>query len=87
MRLSAPIYQLKRQAKLLSRENSVPLNEALSVIAKREGFQSWSLLAARYGKTGPATKIFAALKPGDKLKIKIIKVDIEQMKIGVSAQP
>ncbi|MBZ0166402.1 MAG: S1 RNA-binding domain-containing protein, partial [Candidatus Omnitrophica bacterium] len=27
-----------------------------------------------------------ALKPGDKLKIKIIKVDVEQMKIGVSAK-
>jgi small subunit ribosomal protein S1 len=29
----------------------------------------------------------AALKPGDKLKVKIIKVDVEQMKIGVSARP
>jgi len=28
----------------------------------------------------------AALKPGDKLKVKIIKVDIEQMKIGVSTR-
>ncbi len=28
----------------------------------------------------------AALKPGDKLKVKIIKVDVEQMKIGVSAK-
>lgn len=27
----------------------------------------------------------AALKPGDKLRVKIIKVDVEQMKIGVSA--
>jgi len=29
----------------------------------------------------------AALKPGDKIKVKIIKVDVEQMKIGVSARP
>jgi small subunit ribosomal protein S1 len=29
----------------------------------------------------------AALKPGDKLPVKIIKVDVEQMKIGVSARP
>lgn len=29
----------------------------------------------------------AALKPGDKLTVKIIKVDVEQMKIGVSARP
>ena len=28
----------------------------------------------------------AALKPGDKLKVRIIKVDVEQMKIGVSAR-
>ena len=28
----------------------------------------------------------ASLKPGDKLKVKIIKVDIEQMKIGVSTR-
>ena len=28
-----------------------------------------------------------ALKPGDKLQVKIIKVDVEQMKIGVSARP
>jgi len=27
-----------------------------------------------------------ALKPGDGLKIKIIKVDVDQMKIGVSAK-
>ena len=28
----------------------------------------------------------AALKPGDKLRVKIIKVDVEQMKIGVSTR-
>lgn len=28
----------------------------------------------------------AALKPGDRLKVKIIKVDVDQMKIGVSAK-
>lgn len=28
----------------------------------------------------------SALKPGDRLKVKIIKVDVEQMKIGVSAK-
>ena len=28
----------------------------------------------------------AALKPGDKLQVKIIKVDVEQMKIGVSTR-
>ena len=28
-----------------------------------------------------------ALKSGDKINVKIIKVDVEQMKIGVSARP
>ena len=28
----------------------------------------------------------AALKPGEKLQVKIIKVDVEQMKIGVSTR-
>lgn len=65
MRLSAPIYRLKRQAKQMSRDGSAPLNEALNSIAKREGFQSWGLLAARHANTGPATKIFANLTPGD----------------------
>jgi small subunit ribosomal protein S1 len=29
----------------------------------------------------------AALKPGDKLKVKVIKVDVDQAKIGLSARP
>jgi len=65
MRLSAPIYRLKRQAKLLSREGDVPLNQALNNIAKQEGFESWGLLAARHAESGPATKVLAALDPGD----------------------
>ena len=65
MKLSVPIYQLKRQAKLLSRHDDVPLHEALNSIAKQEGFQSWSLLAARHAEGGPATKILAALEIGD----------------------
>lgn len=65
MRLSAPIYQLKRQAKQLSREGLIPFNQALNRIAKQEGFESWSLLASRYAGSGPATRILAALTPGD----------------------
>ncbi|MEE9453967.1 MAG: DNA helicase [Paracoccaceae bacterium] len=65
MKLSAPIYLLKRQAKQLSRKDGVSLNEALNNIARREGFESWSLLAARYARRGPATKLLAALNCGD----------------------
>ncbi len=65
MRLSAPIYRLKRQAKLLSRRTGVPLNEALNQIAKEEGFDSWSLLASRYASKRPASHILSELEPGD----------------------
>ena len=44
MNLSAPIYQLKRNAKLLGREAGIPLNKALAQIAQQEGYQSWGLL-------------------------------------------
>jgi len=65
MKLSAPIYRLKRQAKVLARETAVPLNKALDIIAKQEGFQSWSMLAARHAESPPATRVLAALSPGD----------------------
>jgi len=65
MKLSAPIYHLKRKAKLLSREKKIPLHEALDHIAEKEGFRGWSLLAAKVTATAPAAKIFARLAPGD----------------------
>ena len=46
MRLSAPIYRLKRQAKLLSREQNIPLHQALDRIAVSEGYKRWSHLTA-----------------------------------------
>lgn len=65
MKLSAPVYHLKRQAKQLARDQGVPLNIALNTVAKQEGFQSWSLLATRYAARDPALRIFTALTPGD----------------------
>ena len=46
MRLSAPIFRLKRQAKLLSRTQDIPLHQALNQIAISEGYNAWSHLAA-----------------------------------------
>ena len=63
--LSAPIYQLKRKAKLLSREEKFPLHQALDRIAAGEGFASWSLLVAKAPAAAPAEKLFARLSPGD----------------------
>ncbi|MEO0664175.1 MAG: hypothetical protein AAFY97_00395 [Pseudomonadota bacterium] len=40
MQFSAPIYALKRQAKLMARQRGIALHEALNDIASGEGFQS-----------------------------------------------
>ncbi|MGX7874159.1 DNA helicase [Mesorhizobium sp. ORM6] len=65
MRLSQPVYHLKRQARLLSREAKIPLHQALDRIAAHEGFASWSLLAAKASEATPAGRLFAQLAPGD----------------------
>ncbi len=65
MRLSAPIHQLKRRAKLRSREQGVPLHAALNGIAADEGLASWSLLAAQHGELSLAAKLYATLGDGD----------------------
>ncbi|TGQ16732.1 MULTISPECIES: DNA helicase [unclassified Mesorhizobium] len=65
MRLSAPVYHLKRQARLLSRRENVPLHEALDRIAAKEGFGNWSLLAAKVAETAPGDKLLERLVPGD----------------------
>ncbi len=69
MKLTAPIYHLKRKAKALSREKSIPLHTALDRIAKSEGCESWSLLAARHAATSPTNKLYTQLKHGDLLLI------------------
>lgn len=65
MKLSAPIFRLKRQARLLARDAGIPLNKALDRVARDEGFQSWSLLATRYAGSRPACRMLAQLEPGD----------------------
>lgn len=65
MRLSAPIYQLKRKAKILSRNARIPLHEALNRIAAEQGFAGWSLLVAKASSAAPASKIFPRLAEGD----------------------
>jgi len=65
MKLSAPIYHLKRKAKLLSREQRIPLHAALNRIAVQEGYRDWSLLAAQLPTSRPAGRLLARLQPGD----------------------
>jgi replicative DNA helicase len=65
MKLSVPIYILKQQAKVLSRREKIPLHQALDRVATREGFGTWSLLAARCSPDDTSTRLFSQLSPGD----------------------
>ncbi len=67
MKLSAPIFQLKRRAKLMARNNSVPLHEALNQIALDEGFATWSLLSASVSSEPLSKTILSRLEAGDLL--------------------
>ncbi|ODT47609.1 DNA helicase [Devosia sp. 63-57] len=69
MRLSAPIYKLKRRAKLMARDELIPLHEAQDRVANIEGFSAWSLLAARTATAGDAGGILSELTDGDMLLI------------------
>lgn len=92
MKLTAPIYHLKRKAKALSRQQSIPLNAALDRIAKAEGCESWSLLAARHAAASPAKALHEQLMHGDLLLIgarpglgktlMALELAIEAMKAG-----
>ncbi len=54
MKLSAPIYHLKRQARLLARREDIPLHAALDRLAAAEGFPNWNMLAAKLAASSPA---------------------------------
>ncbi len=67
MRLSAPIYQLKRRAKLLARDENIALHAALDRIAQQEGFAGWSLLSSRVAMNPSSKAILSQLDEGDLL--------------------
>ena len=53
MKLSSPIHVLKSKAKKLKAEQSISMTQALNLIAKEEGFNSWSLLASKRNENLP----------------------------------
>ena len=67
MRLSVPIYHLKRRARLLARGEKIPLHEAQDRIAREEGFSAWSALSARMAANPPASALLPRLVEGDML--------------------
>lgn len=64
MRLSVPIYQLKRRAKTMAREQGIPLHKAQNLVAEREGFSSWGLLASK-GSWRLPNDVLSGLAEGD----------------------
>lgn len=67
MLLSAPIYQLKRRAKLLARKTKIPLHEAQDRIAHDEGFPAWSALSASIASGLTPISLLPSLTDGDML--------------------
>jgi DnaB-like helicase C terminal domain len=65
MKLSAPIYVLKQQAKALSQKGSVRLHVALDQVAAREGFKAWSHLASTWQRQDSTRSLYEKLDPGD----------------------
>jgi replicative DNA helicase len=69
MKLTVPIFHLKRKARLLSRKSKIPLHLALDLAAAEEGFAAWSLLASKASTATSAERLFRLLSPGDLLLI------------------
>jgi replicative DNA helicase len=69
MKLSAPVYRLKRNARRVSRQKKIPLIQALDEIARQEDCESWSLLVARLSAEAPAARLFGQLRQGDLLLV------------------
>lgn len=92
MKLSAPVYHLKRKAKLLSRKDNIPLHQALDRIAAKEGFGCWSLLATKVSPSLSTAQLFARLSPGDLVLVGArpghgktmmsLELAVEAMKLG-----
>lgn len=67
MKLSAPIFVLKQQAKALSQREKLRLHVALDRIAAREGFNAWSHLASAWQRTDSIRSVYNQLRPGELL--------------------
>lgn len=67
MELSQPVHRLKRQARLLSRREGIPLHAALDRVAREEGFSAWSMLVARSATSSPGKAKLSQLSDGDLL--------------------
>ena len=67
MKLSAPIFELKRRARRMARDENLPLHEALDRMARAEGFARWSLLSSQLATDSPSRTLLSRLSEGDLL--------------------
>lgn len=67
MKITIPVFKLKREAKILSRKNKIPLHVALDKVAAENGFKKWSHLSFAEANQTPAEKILRNLKACDLL--------------------
>jgi len=67
MKLSAPVYRLRRNARNLARREKISLSRALDRVATAEGFGSWNLLASFHRNTSPSKRLLELLQPGELL--------------------
>lgn len=65
MKLSTPVFRLKRQAKLLARAENIKLSKALDRIAAAEGYRNWGHLSDAHCTKRTARTILDKLAPGD----------------------
>ncbi|MTH94979.1 DNA helicase [Roseibium sp. RKSG952] len=65
MRLSAPIYRLKQQAKSLSKQRGIALNIALDHMARKEGFNSWGHPTHSARDTSSSSNLLSHFRSGD----------------------
>lgn len=90
-KLSAPIYSLKQQAKVISRTEGIRLHQALDQVANKEGYSRWSLLIAQ--NSGSSVKsilssmslgelMLIGARPGHGKTSLSLKLVVEAMKSG-----
>jgi replicative DNA helicase len=65
MKLSAPIYILKQQAKAMSQRDKALLHVALDEIAAREGFNARSHLASTWHRQDTSRVSYEQFRNGD----------------------
>lgn len=67
MKLSAPVYVLKSQAKALKKAQGFSFSQALNEVARQEGFATWSLLMSKSERIVPTnySEVLDFLNEGD----------------------